>query len=61
MKKHKWYCWHCGKPIGKNFVLWSLSDRTDRIFIMCNDPFCLEMLLQGNEIYIIKGKEIKNL
>lgn len=44
MKKIKWYCYLCGKEVGNEFYLWSMSDRTDRVFLCCANKFCIEQL-----------------
>lgn len=31
-----WYCYVCGKPIRNDFFLFSLNDRTDRVFLCCS-------------------------
>jgi len=30
----KWRCYVCGKPIGDVFILWSLNEETDRVFLV---------------------------
>ena len=52
--KEKWYCWRCGKPIGKKFFLWSMSDRTDRVFIT-HKGMCENGMNYG-DIYILDVK-----
>ena len=57
--EHDWYCWYCGDKIGDKFVLWSLNNRIDRVFIICSKENCFEMLHYSDGIkYIIKGKKI---
>ena len=34
-----WYCYVCGKAIGKVFALMSMAERTDRVFLVCS-PAC---------------------
>ena len=51
MKKQKWYCYICGKRISNEFLLWSLNDQIDRVFLLCNKEQCEERL--GNDAIII--------
>ena len=56
-EKHNWYCWHCGDKIGDKFVLWSVNDRIDRVFILCSKKYCFEITMFGDEEkYVIIGK-----
>jgi len=32
-----WYCYLCGLKVGKNYFLFSMNDRTDRVFICCEE------------------------
>ncbi len=36
-RKRDWYCYICGKPLEEDFVLWSLVERTDRVFLCCKN------------------------
>ncbi len=38
--KEEWYCWHCGDKLGENIMLWSLSRRADRVFMVCSKKAC---------------------
>lgn len=29
----KWRCYICGEPVGKRFILFSLNEETDRVFL----------------------------
>ena len=57
-EKHNWYCWHCGDKIGDKFVLWSLNDRIDRVFIICSKQYCFDATMFGDEKkYVIIGRK----
>lgn len=61
-EKRDWYCWHCGKPVPQNggFVLWSLSDRTDRVFIICFEKKCVNAVRSGEgKKFFLQGMENK--
>lgn len=39
----KWYCYICGKPVEPIFfILWSLNERTDRVFLTHSD--CVKLI-----------------
>ncbi len=57
--KDNWYCWHCGKKLGNEIMLWSLNDRIDRVFMVCHREFCQEMVKFGDGekfIRLVKSK-----
>lgn len=45
-RKMKWHCYVCGKPIAEAFVLWSLSEKTDRVFLAHEK--CIELAKRDN-------------
>lgn len=36
-KRLKWYCYICGGKLGQIFFLASPTDRTDRVFLVCDE------------------------
>ncbi len=54
--KREWYCYVCGNKVDNEFLLWSMRDRTDRIFICCLKNLCRKRI--EGETLIIKVKEI---
>ncbi len=53
--KRRWYCYVCGKPLPKSYVITSLSDHTDRTFlahVKCSDQF-------EDEAYLVRIREVK--
>lgn len=48
-----WYCYVCGKTLGKEYNLVSLNESTDRVFLTCDD--CIDSI-DMNPI-IVKVKE----
>ena len=61
--KRQWYCWYCGQPVpDKNgsFVLWSLNERIDRIFIICFEKNCVDAVRTSDGVAVfLQGKENK--
>lgn len=45
----KWYCYVCGKRLSKKFILFSLNEATDRVFLVhegtCKEQLCEEGLI----------------
>jgi len=55
----KWYCYICGKKIGKRFCLWSMGEREDRVFLVHAEEKCRIQVTTGNEIYIFEVGEVR--
>jgi hypothetical protein len=49
-------CYVCGKPVGKSFRLFSLSDSGDRAFL-CHSGSCEEQL-DSRDLHILKVKVV---
>ena len=47
--KENWYCWYCGKEIGDRMMLWSLNERIDRVFIICDKESCQSFTRYGEQ------------
>lgn len=57
-KKIEWYCYLCGTIVGKKFRLFSMSNSTDRVFILCDKKECFCQI--DNEYNLdMKVKKIK--
>ncbi len=50
--KKKWYCYICGEKLLKNYVLCSVRESTDRVFLCCKKTICIEQI--NTEDTIIK-------
>jgi len=53
-KQHHWYCYLCGKEVENDFLVWSLNDRTDRVFLLCSRDNCANQL--GEDTIVINPK-----
>ena len=53
--KREWYCWYCGKPLdfSKEVMLWSLNDRIDRVFMVCDNKKCQEITQAGQKDMLV--------
>lgn len=52
----KWYCYICGEILKKNYYLISLSEETDRGFLICDKTKCVEQIEHG--VLLTKVKEL---
>ena len=39
-KYQEWYCYVCGELLGNIFYLYSMQQRTDRVFLFCTEQSC---------------------
>jgi hypothetical protein len=46
----KWYCYICGEILKGSYHLISLSEETDRVFLICDKKRCIEQVEHGNLI-----------
>jgi len=53
----KWYCYICGELLKNSYHLISLSETTDRVFLICDKNKCMEQIEHG--YLFAKVKEIK--
>jgi hypothetical protein len=56
-KMKEWYCYICGKLVKSSYHLVSLSETTDRVFLICDKDSCIEQIEHG--YLITKVKELK--
>ena len=54
MTKDKWYCYVCGKFIGDTFMLCSMNDNTDRVFL-AHEGACFEQMGEATYSRKVKG------
>jgi len=53
----KWYCYICGEVLKKSYHLISLSETTDRVFLICDKDRCIRQIEHG--YLLTKVKEVK--
>jgi len=53
----KWYCYICGEIVKNCYHLISLSETTDRVFLICDNNRCIKQIEHG--YLLTKVKEIK--
>jgi hypothetical protein len=49
MLKEDWYCWYCGGKVGDNMMLWSMNEKIDRVFIICDKKSCQDTTRFGQQ------------
>jgi hypothetical protein len=52
--KNKWYCYICGKHLGKAYYLVSANESTDRVFLVCFGNKCEYQIEEGYILTKIK-------
>ena len=54
----EWCCYVCGKRVGEEFILWSMSRRIDRAFFCCNNDRCYH-LIKGDDLIYLKVQVVQ--